>query len=86
MANSKEIRKFLRVSERYSLAEKKELGEIIVKYLEDYDKEVRNLEGKTHYDYKRKKQVPMKPKQGFLVTAVRQFYTDLSKVKHDDPN
>ena len=71
MANSKETRKFLRVSERYSLAEKKELGEIIVKYLEDYDKEVRNLEGKTHYDYKTKKHVPMKPKQGFLVTAVR---------------
>ena len=71
MANSKETRKFLRVSERYSLAEKKELGEIIVKYLEDYDKEVRNLEGKTHYDYKRKKHVPTKPKQGFLVTAVR---------------
>ena len=28
----------------------------------------------------------MKPKQSFLATAVREFYTNLSKVKHDDPN
>ena len=28
----------------------------------------------------------MKPKQSFLATAVREFYTNLSKVKHDDTN
>ena len=28
----------------------------------------------------------MKQKQCFLATAVGQFYTDLSEVKHDDPN
>ena len=28
----------------------------------------------------------MKPKQGFIAAAVREFYTDLSKVKHDNPN
>ena len=28
----------------------------------------------------------MKPKQGFMVAAVREFHTDLSKVKHDNPN
>ena len=28
----------------------------------------------------------MKPKQGFIAAAVRNFYTDLSKVKHDDLN
>ena len=27
----------------------------------------------------------MKPQQGFLAAAVREFYTDLSKAKHDDP-
>ena len=32
------------------------------------------------------KNVPMKPKQGFIASAVREFYTDLSKVKHDNPN
>ena len=27
----------------------------------------------------------MKPQQGFLAAAVREYYTDLSKAKHDDP-
>ena len=43
-------------------------------------------QGKTNYDYKQKKHVPIKLKQGFIAAAVRNFYTDLSKVKHDDPN
>ena len=28
----------------------------------------------------------MKPKQGFIAAAVREFYTDFLKVKHDNPN
>ena len=56
----------------------------MVKYKEDYDKELQNLEGKTLYDYKQRKHVPMKPKQGFLATTVREFYTNLSEVKHND--
>ena len=47
--------------EKYSLAEKKELGELVEKYKKEYYKEVKVLQGKTHYDYKRKKQVPIKP-------------------------
>ena len=44
---------------------------MIVKYKEDYDKGLKNIEGKAHYGYNRKKKyVPMKPKQGFLATAV----------------
>lgn len=39
------------MNEKYSLAEKRELGELIVKYKEDDDKELKNLEGKTRYDY-----------------------------------
>ena len=53
---------------------------------EKYDKELKELEGKTIHDHKRKKHVPMKTKQGFIAAAVREFYTDLSKVKHDNPN
>ena len=48
--------------------------------------ELKELEGKTRYDHKRKKHVPMKPKQGFIAAAVREFYTDLTKVKHDNSN
>ena len=75
---------FVRANEKYSLAEKMELAELVNK--EEYDKELKDLEGKTSYDYKQKKHVLMKPKQGFLAAAVRNFYTDLLKVKHDDPN
>ena len=77
---------FVRKREMYTLAEKKELGELDNKQKQKYDKELKDLEGKTNYDYKRKKHVPMKPKQGFIAAAVRNFYTDLSKVKHDDLN
>ena len=79
-------RTFVRGKEKYSLSEKKQLGELISNHKEKYDKELKELKGKTRYDYKRKKHVPMKPKQGFIAAAVRQFYTDLSKVKHDNPN
>ena len=34
----------------------------------------------------KKKHVLMKPKQGCLAAAVREFYTGLSKVKHNDPD
>ena len=39
---------------------------------------------RTHYDYKRKKPVSVKPEKGFLVTAVREFYSDLADVKDDN--
>ena len=61
---------FFRGKEKYSLAEKKELGELVEKCKKEYDQEVKALQGKTHYDYKRKKRVPIKPKQVFLAAAV----------------
>ena len=59
---------------------------MIKKYKKEYDKKVKALQGKTHYDYKRIKHVPLKPKQGFLATAVREFYSGFADVKHDDNN
>ena len=41
-------------------------------------------EGKTRYDNKRKKYVAIKPTEGYLAKAVREFYPDLSKEKNDD--
>ena len=79
-------KKFVRVEEKYCLAAKKELGELVEKYKKEYGKEVKTLQEKTHYDYKRKKHVPIKPKQGFLATAVQEFYSNLANVKHDDNN
>ena len=43
---------FVRRNGKYSLAEKKELGELVEKYKKEYDKAVKALQRKTHYDYK----------------------------------
>ena len=51
------------------LAGKKELGESVNEYEEKYDKELKDLEGKANYDFKRKKYVSMKPKQGFMAAV-----------------
>ena len=75
-----------RAKEKFSLNEKKELGELVEKYKKKYDEEVAALRGQTTYDYRTKKHVPKKPKQGFLATAVREFYSDLTDAKHNDSN
>ena len=77
-------RTFVRGKEKYSLSETKQLGELMFNHKEKYDKKLKELEGQTRYDHKRKKKLPMKPKQGFIAAAVKEFYTDLSKVKHDN--
>ena len=78
---------FVRGKEKYSLVEKKELAsKLVEKHKKEYDKVVKALQGKIHYTYKRKKHVPIKPKQGFLSTAVWEFYSDLADVKRDDNN
>ena len=65
MLNIKVGETFVRGKEKYRLAEKKELEELVEKYKKECDKEVKTLQGKTHYDYERKKHVPIKPTQGF---------------------
>ena len=77
---------FVRGKEKYSLTEIRDLGELVEKYNKEYDKEVKALQGKTCYDYKGKKHLPIKPKQGFLATAVREFYSDLANVKDNNNN
>ena len=75
-----------RAREKFSLSEKKELGELVEQYKKKYDEVVASLKGQTSYDYRTKKHVQKKPKQGFLATAVREFYSDLASAKHNDPN
>ena len=48
-------RTFARGKEKYSQSEKKQLGELISNHKEKYDKELKELDGKTRYDHKRKK-------------------------------
>ena len=49
MAGTQSEKCFVRKREMYTLAEKKELRQ----EKEKYDKKLKNLEGKTNYDYKR---------------------------------
>ena len=44
------------------------------------------MEGKTVWDNKRKKHVPVKPKWGYLARSAREFYSGLKNAKHNDPN
>ena len=51
---------------------------------EEYDLEVEKNKGKTKYDYKRKRLVPIKLSAGFTAKAVRQYYGDLKDAKSSD--
>ena len=42
------------------------------------------MKGDTHWDTKRKQDVPDTPKQGYLVKEVRSFYSNLKGAKNDD--
>ena len=64
--NIKTGKTFVRGKEKYSLAEKKELGELVEKNKKEYDEEVNALQGKTHYDYNRKNTSQENPNKGFL--------------------
>ena len=56
------VKTFVRGKEDYSLAEKKELGELVEKDKKEYNNEVKALQGKTHCDYKQKQTRPNKTK------------------------
>ena len=70
---------------KYTNKEKLELGELVEKFKEEYDAEVKRNEGKTKYDAKRKRLVPIKPSTGYVARAVRSFYYDLADISNIDP-
>lgn len=86
MATNSTKRLFKRAERsQYSNEEKLELGKLVEKFKEEYDAEVKKNQGKTKYDAKRKRHVPIKPTTGYVAKAVRFFYTDLVDTKGDDP-
>ena len=79
-------RKFIRSDKkRYSNEEKLALAKLVKSCKEEYDAEVQRNQGKTKYDSKRKRHVPIKPTTGYVAKAVRMFYSDLADVRNDDP-
>ena len=76
--------RFERDKEAYTNEERLELAELVNKYKQEYDAECEANKGKTKWDSRRKKHVPIKPKRGFVARAVREFYSDLAKKKNKD--
>ena len=58
---------------KYSNEEKLELGKLAEKFKEEYDAEIKRNEGKTKYDTKRKRHVPIKPSTRYVAKAIRSF-------------
>ena len=69
----------------YTNEEKLELGELVYRFKEEYDAEFRLNEGKTRFDAKRKRHIPIKPTSGNIAKAVRHLYSDLADARNDDP-
>lgn len=79
-------RKFKRgEKEKYSLYEKEELGKLCRKYKEDYDEKVQRHGNHATYNAKRKKHTTPLPQEGYIARAVREYYSDLKDLKHDNP-
>ena len=75
-------RKFSRnEKDKSSNEEKLALGELVKKYKEEYDAEVKRNERKTRSDRKRKKHVPIKPNTGYVANAI---YFNLAQTHNDD--
>ena len=55
-------------------------GELVAKFKDEYEAEVKKNEGKTKYDAKRK-HVPIKPSTGYVAKAVQHFYSDMKNAK-----
>ena len=70
----------------YKNDKKLELAKVVYKYKKQYDKEVEKNHGKTKYDYRRKRQVAVKPKWDFYSKAVGEFYTDMKDVPNYHPD
>ena len=81
---SETSRNFKRKNDKYSLVEKKALGEFVVQYKKEYHLEVQRLKGKTRWDPKRKKYVPITPNKGYHAKAGRKVFTDMKHLKNAD--
>ena len=62
------------------------LGKLCEKYKLEYDKKCKSTSGQVTYNEKRKNHTNRTPWEGYVVKAVREFYSDLKNVKHDDSN
>ena len=82
----KNIKQDFHPNKKFSLKEKKELGEVVLRFKNEYDEERQKLEKEVHYNAKRKRWVTTAPKEGYISKAVRYFFSDLADVSAKDVN
>ena len=62
------------------------MGNLCKKYKIRYDEKVNSASGQVNFFVSRKKHTNPAHQQGYIAKAVREFYSDLKDVKHDDHN
>ena len=62
------------------------LGKLCTRYKDEFDAIVQNNVKKVNFSDKRKKDTKTVSREGYVTKAVRGFYPDLKKSKHDDPS
>ena len=79
-------RRFSRIDrDKYTLEEKNALGKLCKSYKKEYELSDSENSQIVNYSEKRKKHVKTLPRGGYVAKAVREFYSDLKDVKHDNP-
>ena len=79
-------RRFSRTDrDKYTLEEKNALGKPCKCYKKEYELSVSENSQIVNYSEKRKKHVKKLPRGSYVARAVREFYSDLKDVKHDNP-
>ena len=71
--------------DKYTLEEKNALGKLCKSYKKEYKLSVSENSQIVNFSEKRRKHVKTLPSGGYVARAVREFYSDLKDVKHDNP-
>ena len=71
--------------DKYTLEEKNALVKLCKSYKKEYELSVSENSQIVNYSEKRRKHVKTLPGGGYVARAVREFYSDLKDVKHDNP-
>ena len=69
-----------------TLEEKDAFGKLCEKHKLEYDENLNSTSGQVTCNEKSKKHTNQTAREGYVAKAVREFYSDLKNVKHDDSN
>ena len=69
-----------------TLGEKDALGKLCEKYKLEYDEKLNSTSGQVIYNKNKKKHTNQTPREVNVAKVVREFYSNLKDVKHDDSN